>query len=117
MCDGTASTNRASASGSTTVEVGLFGLQTKISRVRSVTAASIASRSKVWSVSGTWTAVAPASADLQRVDLEAAPAEQHLVADRGGDLDELLAQADRSATDGDVLGREVPRRRAWPGLP
>ena len=60
MCDGTASTNRASASGSTTVEVGLLGLQTKISRVRSVTAASIASRSKVWSVSGTWTAVAPA---------------------------------------------------------
>ena len=52
MCDGTASTNRASACGSTTVEVGLFGLQTKISRVRSVTAASIASRSNVWSVAG-----------------------------------------------------------------
>ena len=45
MCDGTAATNRARASGSTTVLVGLFGLQTKISRVRSVTAASIASRS------------------------------------------------------------------------
>ena len=45
MSDGTASTNRASLSGSTTVLVGLFGLQTKISRVRSVIAASIASRS------------------------------------------------------------------------
>ena len=43
-------------------------------------------------------------ADLQRVDLEAAPAEQHLVARRGADLDELLAQAHRSAADGDVLG-------------
>ena len=47
MCGGTAATNRASASGSTTVLVGLFGLHTKISRVRSVIAASIASRSKV----------------------------------------------------------------------
>ncbi len=64
-------------------DVGLFGLQTKISRVRSVIAASIASRSKVWSVSGTCTGVAPGGADLQRVDLEAAPAEQHLVADGG----------------------------------
>ena len=45
MSDGTASMKRANASGSTTVLVGLFGLQTKISRVRSVTAASIASRS------------------------------------------------------------------------
>ena len=43
------------------MEVGLLGLQTKISRVRSVTAASIASRSNVWSVSGTWTGVAPAT--------------------------------------------------------
>ncbi len=41
MSEGTAATNRASASGSTTVLVGLFGLQTKISRVRSVIAASI----------------------------------------------------------------------------
>gem|GEM_PF-6252251 len=47
MSEGTASTNRASASGSTTVLVGLLGLQTKISRVRSVIAASMASRSKV----------------------------------------------------------------------
>ena len=45
MSDGTASMNRASFSGSTTVLVGLFGLHTKISRVRSVIAASIASRS------------------------------------------------------------------------
>jgi hypothetical protein len=47
MSDGTAATNRARASGSTTVLVGLFGLQMKISRVRSVTAASMASRSWV----------------------------------------------------------------------
>ena len=60
MSRGTAATNRARASGSTTVDVGLFGLQTKISRVRSVIAASIASRSKVWSFSGTCTGVAPA---------------------------------------------------------
>ena len=45
-------------------------------------------------------------AHLQRVDLEAAPAEQHLVADGRGDLDQLLAQADRPASDRDVLGRE-----------
>ena len=61
MSEGTAATNRASSSGSTTVEVGLLGLQTKISRVRSVTAASIASRSKVSSRSGTCTGVAPAT--------------------------------------------------------
>ncbi len=36
MSEGTAATKRASSSGSTTVEVGLFGLHTKISRVRSV---------------------------------------------------------------------------------
>ena len=45
-------------------------------------------------------------ADLQRVDLEAAPAEHHLVADGGGDLDELLAQADRPAAHRDVLRGE-----------
>jgi hypothetical protein len=60
MSLGTAATNRARAAGSTTVLVGLFGLQTKMSRVRSVTAASMASRSKVWSRSGTCTGVAPA---------------------------------------------------------
>src|SRR5271163_3899461 len=54
MCDGTAWMKRVSVSGSTTVDVGLLGLQTKISRARSVTAASMASRSKVWSVNGTW---------------------------------------------------------------
>ena len=84
--------NRVSVSGSTTVEVGLFGLHTKISRVRSVMAASIASRSKVWSVNGTLTAVAPATWTDRRVELEATPAEDHLVAGRGGDLNELLAQ-------------------------
>ena len=47
MFDGTAATNRARSWGSTTVLVGLFGLQMKISRVRSVTAASMASRSYV----------------------------------------------------------------------
>ena len=46
-------------------------------------------------------------AGLQRVDLEAAPAVDHLVADRRGDLDELLAQAHRPAADRDVLGGEV----------
>jgi hypothetical protein len=45
---GTAATNRFNSSGSTTVEVGLLGLHTKTNRVRSVIAASIASRSKVW---------------------------------------------------------------------
>ena len=61
MSAGTAATKRASSSGSTTVEVGLLGLQTKISRVRSVMAASIASRSKVSARSATWTGVAPAT--------------------------------------------------------
>ena len=46
-------------------------------------------------------------ADLQPVDLEAAPAVDDLVADGRGDLDELLAQAHRPAADRDVLGSEV----------
>ena len=59
----------------------------------------------------------PRGAHLQRVDLEAAPAEHHLVADGRGDLDQLLAQADRAAAHRDVLRREGPRRRAWPDAP
>ena len=61
MSGGTAATKRANSSGSTTVDVGLLGLHTKISRVRSVIAATIASRSKVWSRSGTCTGTAPAT--------------------------------------------------------
>ncbi len=61
----------------------------------------------MWSVSGTWHRGGAGGAGLQRVDLEAAPAEQHLVADGRGDLDQLLAQADRPAADGDVLGGEI----------
>ena len=80
MCGGTASTKRVSASGSTTVDVGLFGLQTKISRVRSVTAASIASRSKVWSVKRHLDRGRAGDLNLGRVELEAAPPEDHLVA-------------------------------------
>jgi hypothetical protein len=45
--------------------------------------------------------------DLQRVHLERAPAEHHLVAGRGGDLDELLAQADRTASGGNMLRSEI----------
>ena len=48
----------------TTVPVGLFGLQTKISRVCGVIAAAIASRSWVSSRSGTGTEVAPASSAM-----------------------------------------------------
>ncbi|SKT89306.1 Uncharacterised protein [Mycobacteroides abscessus subsp. abscessus] len=45
ICGGTDSTNRRSSAGRTTVPVGLLGLQTKISRVTSVTAAAMAARS------------------------------------------------------------------------
>ncbi len=83
---------RDNASGSMMVEVGLFGLHTKISRVRSVTAANIpAFESKVWSVSGTLTAVAPETCVKRRVQLGELRHPDHLVAHRG-DLIELLAQ-------------------------
>ena len=45
----------------TTVPVGLFGLHTKITRVRGVIASAIAARSCVSSFSGTRTSVAPVS--------------------------------------------------------
>src|SRR6185312_6046613 len=44
---------------------------------------------------------------LKRIDLEAAPAVHHLVADGAGDLDQLLAQTHRTASRGDLLGREA----------
>ena len=48
---------------STAVPVGLFGLQTKISRVLPVMRSSMASRSCTWpSVSGTWIDDAPLTA-------------------------------------------------------
>lgn len=60
MSEGTRSRKRSSSARRTAVPVGLFGLQTKISRVRSVIAAAIASRSCTSpSVSGTCTEVAP----------------------------------------------------------
>lgn len=46
-------------------------------------------------------------ADLQRIDLETAPREQHFVADGRCDLYQLLAQTHRSAAHRDVLGREI----------
>ena len=53
--------NAANSASVTVVPVGLFGLHTKMSFVRSVTAAARADRSTRWSaVSGTGTGVAPA---------------------------------------------------------
>jgi len=57
---GTRSRNSASSEARTTVPVGLFGLQTKIIRVRGVIAAAIAARSCLSSVSGTRTEEAAA---------------------------------------------------------
>ena len=57
-------------------------------------------------------AVRAGDLDQRRIQLEAAPAEDHLVARRGGDLNELLAQADRTAADGDVLGGEARAQTA-----
>jgi hypothetical protein len=60
---GTASRNASSSARRTAVPVGLFGLQTKMSRVRSLTAAAIAGRSWPWAaVLGTRTLPAPAVA-------------------------------------------------------
>lgn len=56
---GTRSRKVSSAAAWTTDPVGLFGLQTKIRRVRSVIAAAIASRSCAPSRRGTSTGVAP----------------------------------------------------------
>lgn len=57
---GTRSRKRSSSARRTTVPVGLFGLQTKIIRVLSVTAPAMASRSCTSPlVSGTFTEVAP----------------------------------------------------------
>jgi len=60
--DGTASRNAISSSRRTTGPVGLFGVQTSTTFVRSVIAASIALKSwRASAVSGTWTEVAPVS--------------------------------------------------------
>ncbi|GGU23281.1 hypothetical protein GCM10010208_55430 [Actinomadura livida] len=58
--EGTRSRNAVSSACDTTVPVGLFGLHTKTSRVRSVTASAIAARSCRSSRSGTWTFAMPA---------------------------------------------------------
>ncbi len=60
---GTAARRSSSSSVRTTVPVGLFGVQTMSTRVRSVTAAAIAGRSCRWpGASGTGTEAAPATA-------------------------------------------------------
>ena len=59
---GTASAKASNSACVTIGPVGLFGLQTRIARVRGVTAAAIAGRSwRESSVSGTWIGVAPAT--------------------------------------------------------
>ena len=63
----------------------------------------------MWSVNGTWIGGGAGHLNLRRIQLKAAPAEDHLVAHRRGDLHELLAQAHRAAADGDVLGRRSRR--------
>ncbi len=63
--DGTAARNLSSSGFRTAVPVGLFGLHTKIRRVRSVIASAIAVRSCPWPpVFGTLTLVAPAPAAM-----------------------------------------------------
>ena len=60
--DGTAAMNASNSPAVTTMPVGLFGEQTMTTRVRSLTAAAIASRSWPWSGRfGTRTLVAPAT--------------------------------------------------------
>lgn len=67
----------------------------------------------MWSVNGNLDGDSAGDPDLWWIELKAAPAEDHFVTNRGGDLNELLAEADRAATDGDVLGSEV--RAKMPG--
>ena len=102
---GTWSRNSVSSCSRTTVPVGLFGLQTRMSLVRGVIAAAIAARSCVSSRSGTRTEVAPRQVRQRRVGLERAPGVEDLAAGVADGLHELLEHADRAAADGDVAGR------------
>ncbi len=108
MSDGTAATNSASSAGSTTVEVGVVRVAHEDQpgalgdrRQHGVQIVGVV-------LQGHRDRGGARGAHLQRVDLETAPAEHHLVAHRSGDLDELLAQAHRAGAHRDVLrGGEV----------
>ena len=88
--------------------VGLLGVQTSTTLVRSVTAAAIASRS--------WRAVGQhrdphhlrgGGGDRDRVGLEGAPREDHLVARVAERLHQLVDQADRPGRHRQVLDRHA----------
>ena len=117
---GTAAMNASNSSAVTTVPVGLFGVQTMTTRVRSVIAAAIASRSWPWSGRlGTCTLVAPATvtrpgyasnerheyttsspgpaaaSDELREERHRAGADVHLVGGDAEPLGEALAEGER----------------------
>ena len=99
----------------TVVPVGLFGLHTNTTRVRSVIASAMASRSWRWSTSGTCTIAAPSLLGEHRVRLERRPGEQHFVAGIAGGGHGHAAQLHRP------VGRAGPGRAppssGRPGIP
>ena len=116
---GTRSRKRSSSACRTTVPVGLFGVQTKIRRVRSVIASAIASRSWRLVVAQRHLHGCRAADDRHdRVGLERPPGEEHLVAGARADLHDLLEQAHRPRAQRQVLaghavalGERVDQRR------
>ena len=111
---GTWSRKASSSAVPTTVPVGLFGLQTKISLVRGVIAAAIAARSWVWSAERDPDRVRGGQVAQDRVRLERAPRVHHLGAGLTDRLEELLGHSDRTAPDRDVLRRDAELVRDGP---
>ena len=90
--------------------VGLLGVQTMTTLVRSVTAAAIASRSwRPSAVQRHLDARRAAGGDGDRVGLEGAPGVDDLVAGLAERVDELVDQADRAGRRGEVLDRHAHR--------
>ena len=84
------------------VDVGLFGLAISTTRVRSVIAATIASASNAWRLSGTVDSRAAGEPGELRVGDEARPRVDDLVAVVDVREGELFEQADGARPDGDA---------------
>ena len=104
-CDGTCARKSSSALWVTDGPVGLFGVQTMTTLVRSVTAAAIASRScSPVAVTGTCTDVGGRRGDRDRVGLEGPPRVDDLVAGVAERLQDLVDQRHRAGRRRQVRG-------------
>ncbi len=97
-----------SSSWCTAGPVGLFGVHTSSTRVRSVTAAAIAGRSwRAPAASGTWTQLGALEADQDRVRLEGPPGADHLVARLAERLEHVAEHGDRAGAGHHAGGRHA----------